>query len=158
MGTVDRALVAPPKLRASILAHRARERFLFPRAALPSDFRQYSSGSRGPSIGKSGRYSVNIIMDTVVGMAGLTQIAIRSQRRELRLVRARHIIFWLCRRYTDLSLPAIARHIGDRDHTTVMHGCRNVDRAIVDENISVSDDLHKTTRQLLASRWARNAR
>ena len=41
---------------------------------------------------------------------------------------------YLCRELTDHSLPAIARRFGGRDHTTVLHAHRKVQREIlVDE-------------------------
>lgn len=39
----------------------------------------------------------------------------------------RHIAMWICRRLTMASLPAIAFSFGGRDHTTVIHGCRNAE-------------------------------
>ncbi|MDR1393538.1 MAG: chromosomal replication initiator protein DnaA [Bifidobacteriaceae bacterium] len=47
-----------------------------------------------------------------------------SRRRNL--IDARHIAMYLCRELTDLSLPAIAREFGGRDHTTIMSACRKV--------------------------------
>jgi chromosomal replication initiator protein len=51
-----------------------------------------------------------------------------SRRRNLIL--ARHIAMYLCRELTDLSLPAIGREFGGRDHTTVMNACRRVTSAM----------------------------
>jgi chromosomal replication initiator protein len=47
-----------------------------------------------------------------------------SRRRNL--IDARHIAMYLCREMTDLSLPAIGREFGGRDHTTVMNACRKI--------------------------------
>ena len=43
------------------------------------------------------------------------------------LVTARHIAMYVLRQ-AGLSYPAIAREIGGRDHTTVMHGVAKIER------------------------------
>ena len=40
--------------------------------------------------------------------------------------RARQIAMYLARELTPLSLPAIGRHFGNRDHSTVSHACKLV--------------------------------
>lgn len=47
-----------------------------------------------------------------------------SHRRSTEAVRARQTVMWLAKRLTRLTLPAIGRHLGGRDHTTVIHGIR----------------------------------
>lgn len=44
--------------------------------------------------------------------------------------KARHIAAWLARRYTDASLPAIARQLRRKDHQTIAHAIARVDLAI----------------------------
>ena len=46
--------------------------------------------------------------------------------RSRQLVNARQIAMYLCRELTELSLPAIGREFGGRDHTTVMHAQKKV--------------------------------
>jgi hypothetical protein len=53
--------------------------------------------------------------------------ALKGQRRAREIAWPRHFAMWLireCRR--DVSYPMIGRTLGGRDHTTVMHGLRNV--------------------------------
>lgn len=50
-----------------------------------------------------------------------------SPRRDVRIVRARHVAMYLAKQLTDYSYPQIARRFGDRDHTTVMHACRKIE-------------------------------
>lgn len=77
-----------------------------------------------------------------------------SRRRDARVTRARQIAMWLCRRFTVQSLPAIGAVLGGRDHTTVLHGCRAVDRRIaglpMPEN---SEDCLAWARALVAVDW-----
>ena len=53
---------------------------------------------------------------------GYTPGDLQGPSRKQRLVKARHMAMFLCRRHTDLSLPRIGRLLGGRDHTTVIHG------------------------------------
>lgn len=157
MAAVDRALVAPPKLRACILAHRKEAHFVFPRPAVPDDFADFTHGQLRPSVGEDGRYSMKVIIDAVCDLTGWTLLAIRSDRRTRPLSRARLIIYWLSRHLTGLSLPNIGSRLGGRDHTTILWGCRRVEKTIQDEGIQISDDLHVMARRLLASDWVRTA-
>ena len=56
-----------------------------------------------------------------------------SHRREKTLVRARHEAMWRLRRNTRLSLPQIAKILGKRDHTTIMHGIRQHEKRLMGE-------------------------
>jgi chromosomal replication initiator protein len=49
------------------------------------------------------------------------------------LVDARQIAMYLCRELTDLSLPAIGREFGGRDHTTVMHAEKKVKASMTED-------------------------
>jgi chromosomal replication initiation ATPase DnaA len=55
---------------------------------------------------------------------GLTFEEMISLRRDRHIVRARHHAMWKMKKNTDRSLPQIGRILGDRDHTTVLHGVR----------------------------------
>ena len=46
--------------------------------------------------------------------------------RDKRMVRARHVAFWLARDMTKASHPEIGRRCGDRDHSTVYNGLRKI--------------------------------
>lgn len=45
-----------------------------------------------------------------------------SARRTSYLSNARHLVYYLAGTLTHCSLPQIGRLLGDRDHTTIMHG------------------------------------
>ncbi len=54
---------------------------------------------------------------------------LKSRRRSKTLVHPRQIAMYLCRELTDASYPEIGRHFGGKDHTTIIHACRQVARA-----------------------------
>lgn len=58
---------------------------------------------------------------------------IQSDRRDHRSVVPRHAVMYLGRKLTSYSLPVIGRALNGRDHTTVLHGCRNVEKRIVSD-------------------------
>lgn len=55
---------------------------------------------------------------------------IKSDRRARHIVRPRQIAMYLSRELTPKSLPEIGRRFGDRDHTTVIHAIRTIERLI----------------------------
>jgi chromosomal replication initiator protein len=54
---------------------------------------------------------------------------IRSRRRSKTLVHPRQIAMYLCRELTDSSFPEIGRHFGGKDHTTIIHACKQIAKA-----------------------------
>lgn len=51
---------------------------------------------------------------------------LKSHRRSKTLVHPRQIAMYLCRELTDASYPEIGRQFGGKDHTTIIHACRQV--------------------------------
>ena len=75
--------------------------------------------------------SIDDIQSRTSTVLGLQQGELISPRRNRRLVYARQIAMYLCRELTDHSLPAIAQQFGGRDHTTVLHAHRKIQREIL---------------------------
>lgn len=57
---------------------------------------------------------------------GVQLFEMSSHRRGRAVARPRQVAMYLACEMTPLSLPAIGRHFGGRDHTTVMHARRMV--------------------------------
>ena len=53
----------------------------------------------------------------------------KSRRRSKTLVHPRQIAMYLCRELTDASFPEIGRHFGGKDHTTIIHACKQITKA-----------------------------
>lgn len=66
----------------------------------------------------------------VAGHYGIKMALIEGATRQARVVLVRQVIMYLARELTPLSMPHIARRLGDRDHTTVLHGYRKIARLI----------------------------
>jgi chromosomal replication initiator protein len=56
----------------------------------------------------------------------ITMAELIGQQRVKRLIRPRKLCCYLCARHTGHSLPAIARRMGPRDHTTILHARNSV--------------------------------
>jgi chromosomal replication initiator protein len=56
-----------------------------------------------------------------------------SQRRSRAVLVPRQVSMYLARQLTDLSLVQIGAYFGGRDHSTVLHACRKVERAMGDD-------------------------
>lgn len=65
-----------------------------------------------------------IILREVSDKHGISIIDIKSDRRSVPLVRARHEAMYRMSKETLLSYPQIGRRLGGKDHTTVLHGAR----------------------------------
>jgi len=82
----------------------------------------------------SGRkISVDIIIKTTAHYLGGKLSDMRSATRRHAVVRARGVAIYLARELTGSTLAAIGRHLGRRDHTTVLHGYRTTKRLTVSD-------------------------
>jgi len=74
--------------------------------------------------GRLGARSVADIQAAACQHFGLSREELLSPARTPRIAWPRQVAMYLARELTDESLPAIGRHFGGRDHTTVLHACR----------------------------------
>jgi chromosomal replication initiator protein len=87
------------------------------------------------------------IQEAVAARLELSVDDLLSPSRTAPVARARQLAMYLTRELTDLSLPAIARAFNRRDHTTVLHAIRRVERSAL-EDASVSRTLEELTSTL----------
>jgi len=60
----------------------------------------------------------------------LKMVELVSPRRNSALVNARHIAFYLAKKFTSFSYAQIATHFGGRDHTTILHGIQRIEKRL----------------------------
>ncbi|MFO0705828.1 MAG: chromosomal replication initiator protein DnaA [Nitrospira sp.] len=70
--------------------------------------------------------SMEDIQEAVCTQYHVKLTELKSRRRSKTLVHPRQIAMYLCRELTDASYPEIGRHFGGKDHTTIIHACRQV--------------------------------
>jgi chromosomal replication initiator protein len=74
----------------------------------------------------------NRIIGEVALKHNVTVLELKSPRREKRITLARHEACYRLKNETSLSLPQIGKLLGGRDHTTVLHGARRIERMIAE--------------------------
>lgn len=115
------------------------------------------------TIGPKGYYNPSLhpirrMLSMVSFVTGVLQIEMRSERRSAPVSKARQILFYICKAYTIHSLPEIGRRVGDKDHTSVLHGVRRVQDAMEFCDIEFSDDPMVMASRLWAAEWPKWAR
>src|SRR3954453_6820478 len=93
------------------------------------------------------RPDVSQVQEAVAARLEISVDDLLSPSRTAPVARARQMAMYLTRELTELSLPAIAEAFNRRDHTTVMHAIRRVERKAL-EDASVSRALEELTAQL----------
>jgi chromosomal replication initiator protein len=87
------------------------------------------------------------VQEAVAARLELSVDDLLSPTRTARVARARQLAMYLTRELTDLSLPAIAEAFNRRDHTTVLHAIKRVERSAL-EDATVSRTLEELTSEL----------
>ena len=72
----------------------------------------------------------DIIINVVAKEYGVTYDDIVSTRRNAEFVLPRQIVMYISRRLLDTSLEGVAKALGKKDHTTIMHGAKKIDSEI----------------------------
>lgn len=81
--------------------------------------------------------SANDIVKRVAESTKISEKEIIGSSRRMPIAEARQISIYLCREIMGSSLMDIGMHFGGRDHTTVLHACRNIEKKIkIDKRVS----------------------
>jgi chromosomal replication initiator protein len=92
-------------------------------------------------------HTVKEIQEQTCEAFGITMDDLLSSSRAQPVAFARQVAMYLSRELTDVSLPAIGRAFGNRNHTTVMHACkRTAERIATDKE--AYEAVRKLTREL----------
>lgn len=81
--------------------------------------------------------SIELIQKVVADHFGLKVADLKSEKRLKAFVQARQIAVWLCRDMTSASYPDIGARFGGKDHSTVIHAAKKIDKLLAeDANLS----------------------
>ena len=89
------------------------------------------------------------VQETVAQRFHLKVSELKSKRRTKTLVHPRQIAMYLSRELTDSSFPEIGRDFGGKDHTTIIHACKQIEKALETDSTlrmtleSLKDDITK---------------
>jgi chromosomal replication initiator protein len=95
--------------------------------------------------GRSPAPTIEAIQDAVCDAFAISHEELLSPSRAARLVWPRQLAMYLAREQTQLTLPAIGRHFGGRNHTTVMHAVRRTA-----DKVATDREAFDTVRRLTA--------
>jgi len=97
--------------------------------------------------GRRSSRSVADIQEATCEHFGLSSNELLSSSRTPRIAWPRQVAMYLARELTSESLPAIGRHFGGRDHTTVLHACRRTAKRITEDS-AASEAVEKLQHEL----------
>ena len=72
-----------------------------------------------------------LIIQIVADHFGITPADIISSKRSADIVYPRQITMYLCRQMTNIALQAIGKELGNRDHTTIIHGSEKIAKEVL---------------------------
>ncbi len=67
---------------------------------------------------------------------GLTPADLHTSRKTRTIALARGVAMYLARKHTDMSFPEIARHMGNKNHTTVILAARRIQKMLDEDGIA----------------------
>jgi chromosomal replication initiator protein len=85
--------------------------------------------------------SIENIQKTVADYYKIKTSDMHSKKRSRIVARPRQVAMYLAKELTQLSLPEIAANFGGRDHTTILHGCRQIAK-LKDANPELNHDVN----------------
>ncbi len=84
------------------------------------------------------------IISTVAEHYDITVDDLKGNKRNSKIVIPRQIAMYLCREMIDIPLKSVGKCLGNRDHTTVMHGCEKIEH-----ELQTSDTMKNTIEVLM---------
>ena len=91
--------------------------------------------------------TVDDILEKVCGHFNVTTEQINSKSRKREFVLARQVSMYLASKYTKMPASRIGKLVGNRDHSTVLHSCSQVehrlhtDKAFSDEIVGIENEF-----------------
>jgi chromosomal replication initiator protein len=95
------------------------------------------------------RVTIEEIQKAVVEHYSIRMTDMTSARRSRAVARPRQMAMYLAKHLTPRSLPEIGKKFGGRDHTTVMHAVRQIEKLTAEDRV-LADDLDALRRKLQA--------
>jgi chromosomal replication initiator protein len=80
---------------------------------------------------------ISDIESAVATFFGISTAELNSTKKDRTISLARHFSMYLARKHTNLSSPEIGRCMGNKNHATVLVGCKKIE-----EQIKNNTELH----------------
>lgn len=78
--------------------------------------------------------SSDFVKETVAKYFNINRDDLASNKRSNEIAFPRQIAMYLCREVANMSYPKIGEDFGNRDHSTVMHACKKIEKEVKDKN------------------------
>ena len=92
--------------------------------------------------------TIDLIQTVVCKFFKISKIEMLSSRRSRYLVRPRQAAIYLTKILTSKSLPEIGREFANRDHTTIIHSVKTIEK-IKEKDSEMVDNINKLKNQIL---------
>ncbi|MBR1693336.1 MAG: chromosomal replication initiator protein DnaA [Lachnospiraceae bacterium] len=76
-----------------------------------------------------------LIMKIVAEHYNVSESDMTSGKRNSSVVLPRQVFMYLCRRYTNTALASVAKYVGKKDHTTVIHGFNKITKELETDEV-----------------------
>jgi len=97
------------------------------------------------------KVTIDLIQSIVCKYFKISKNEMLSSRRSRYLVRPRQTAIYLTKILTSKSLPEIGREFSNRDHTTIIHSVKTIEK-LKRENIELSNNIDNLKNQILYNR------
>jgi chromosomal replication initiator protein len=91
--------------------------------------------------------TVENIQKTICDYFNIKLGDLKAKRRTQNIALPRQVAMYLCRKYTEASFPGIGDKFGGRDHSTVIHASKTIERKIK-EDPHMQSTIEKLERNL----------
>ena len=78
--------------------------------------------------------SSDFVKETVAKYFNIDKEDLASNKRSNEIAFPRQIAMYLCREVANMSYPKIGEDFGNRDHSTVMHACKKIEKEVKDKS------------------------
>lgn len=99
------------------------------------------------TVDKKRNFTIAIIQKTVAQFFNIKVSDLKSKKRSRDISIPRQIAMYICREYTQASLPEIGKQFGGKDHTTVIFSHRKIS-GMIKENNGLSESVQQVLRIL----------
>ena len=97
------------------------------------------------------KVTVDLIQSSVCKFFKISKNEMLSSRRSRYLVRPRQIAIYLTKILTSKSLPEIGREFSNRDHTTIIHSVKTIEK-LIKEDTELCSNVDNLKNQILYNR------
>jgi chromosomal replication initiator protein len=87
--------------------------------------------------------SIEMVQKSVAEFFRISLAELRAKKRNRNIVLPRQIAMYLSRKLTNMSLPEIGNAFGGKDHTTVLHSCKKIEK-----ELGLDQEIKKAVEQL----------